>query len=210
MSTNKLKIKLLKEKAKKHQCENCGLESWQGGKIPIELHHIDGNPKNNDINNLQILCPNCHALTNNYRGRNKKRIQKGKFITDDEIALVITECYNRRQVLLFLGMTGYGASYERINKVIQERGVVFKEGALRDRSTKYIKSINEKYGSLKEVFKKKVNWPTKEQLEEMLKNESAVQIGKKLGVSDNAVRKAAKRYGIDIRSISKWSKKHGS
>ena len=44
----------------------------------------------------------------------------------------------------------------------------------------------------------------------MLKNESAVQIGKKLGVSDNAVRKAAKRYGIDIRSISKWSKKHGS
>ena len=38
--------------------------------MPLEIHHIDGNHKNNHLENLQILCPNCHALTNNYRGRN--------------------------------------------------------------------------------------------------------------------------------------------
>lgn len=42
-------------------------------KIPIELNHIDGNFENNNINNLELLCPNCHALTSNYKGANKKK-----------------------------------------------------------------------------------------------------------------------------------------
>ena len=50
-------------------CENCGLREWQGMPIPLEIHHIDGNNTNNLMSNLQLLCPNCHALTSNYRGR---------------------------------------------------------------------------------------------------------------------------------------------
>ena len=50
-------------------CENCGLEKWQGQVIPLEIHHINGNNTDNRKENLQLLCPNCHALTNNYRGR---------------------------------------------------------------------------------------------------------------------------------------------
>ena len=50
-------------------CENCGLEKWEGQDIPLEIHHINGVNTDNRKENLQLLCPNCHALTNNYRGR---------------------------------------------------------------------------------------------------------------------------------------------
>jgi hypothetical protein len=54
-----------------HRCEQCGLSEWQGSPIPLELDHIDGNPSNNDPNNLRILCSNCHAQTPTFR--NKRR-----------------------------------------------------------------------------------------------------------------------------------------
>ncbi len=50
-------------------CEKCGLDSWQGEPIPLEIHHINGINTDNRLENLQLLCPNCHALTNYYRGR---------------------------------------------------------------------------------------------------------------------------------------------
>lgn len=66
----KLKNRLIKEGLKEHLCESCGLTTWQGKKIPLELHHINGNNKDNRLDNLQLLCPNCHALTDSYRGKN--------------------------------------------------------------------------------------------------------------------------------------------
>ena len=69
ITSYKLKNRILKEKIKKHKCEICGLQKWNNQKIPLELHHINGNNKDNSLNNLQLLCPNCHALTDNYRNR---------------------------------------------------------------------------------------------------------------------------------------------
>lgn len=68
----KLKRRLLKEGIKDGVCECCGLREWQGVSIPLELHHINGNNRDNRLENLQLLCPNCHALTDSYRGKNKK------------------------------------------------------------------------------------------------------------------------------------------
>lgn len=69
----KLKKRLLSDKILEHRCFNCHLEKWLENYIPLELHHIDGNSDNNELCNLQLLCPNCHALTQNYRGKNKKK-----------------------------------------------------------------------------------------------------------------------------------------
>lgn len=68
----KLKKRLLKEGIKRSICEKCGLEQWLGATIPLELHHINGDNQDNRLENLQLLCPNCHALTDSYRGKNKK------------------------------------------------------------------------------------------------------------------------------------------
>lgn len=55
------------------RCEECGWDriNTQTKKCPLEIHHKDGNYKNNNENNLQILCPNCHSLTDTYKNMNK-------------------------------------------------------------------------------------------------------------------------------------------
>lgn len=52
-------------------CSCCRLSNWLGANITLEIHHIDGNYKNNKLENLELLCPNCHSLTNTYKGKNK-------------------------------------------------------------------------------------------------------------------------------------------
>lgn len=69
--SNKLRIRLLEEGIFPHKCNNCELTDWLGNPIPLELEHIDGNSSNNLLENLELLCPNCHSLTDTYRGRNK-------------------------------------------------------------------------------------------------------------------------------------------
>ena len=69
ISSHRLRQRMLSEGYKKHMCERCGLHTWQNEDIPLELHHVDGNRENNSLENIQFLCPNCHALTDNYRAR---------------------------------------------------------------------------------------------------------------------------------------------
>jgi len=69
-STYHLKNQLFKLGYKEKICEICKNTEWMGCEISLELHHINGNKCDNRIENLQILCPNCHSYTDNYRGKN--------------------------------------------------------------------------------------------------------------------------------------------
>lgn len=73
VSTIHLKWRLIEEGVKEWRCERCNNTEWLGDKIPLELHHKDGDRTNNELDNLELLCPNCHAFTDTYRGRNMNR-----------------------------------------------------------------------------------------------------------------------------------------
>ena len=64
--SSKLKIILLNRGLKTNKCEICGIENWNNLPIVMQLHHIDGDPTNNTLENLQMLCPNCHSQTDTY------------------------------------------------------------------------------------------------------------------------------------------------
>jgi hypothetical protein len=61
---------------KEQKCEICNIIDWQNQKLTFHVHHVDGNYLNNQLSNLQILCPNCHSQTENwgFRKRHKKEI----------------------------------------------------------------------------------------------------------------------------------------
>lgn len=71
----KLKRKLIDSGTMKDCCSRCGWgEKVVGQKYsPCELHHKDGNPHNHSLDNIELLCPNCHSLTNTYRSRKREQ-----------------------------------------------------------------------------------------------------------------------------------------
>lgn len=69
--TYKLKKRLIAESLKENKCDICGLTEWLGKPLNMELHHIDGNKYNHKIDNLMMICPNCHSQTDTFRAKNK-------------------------------------------------------------------------------------------------------------------------------------------
>lgn len=68
--TYKLKRRLFDAGLKKNVCELCGISEWQHKPLAMHLDHINGENSDNRLENLRILCPNCHAQTPTYCGRN--------------------------------------------------------------------------------------------------------------------------------------------
>lgn len=72
-TSNNLRLRLIRECIFNHECSSCNLTMWKNLPIPLELDHVNGISTDNRLENLRLLCPNCHALTPTYRGKNKKR-----------------------------------------------------------------------------------------------------------------------------------------
>lgn len=153
-SSNKLRKRLIEEGLKEHKCECCGLIEWLGEPIPLELDHIDGDHYNNSLENLKVLCPNCHAKTPTYRGKNKKN-------KNSETSRTKLKRENHKQI--------YNCSSCGIKL-----------------SSKTKTGLCSKCYS---ISQRKVERPSVEQLLQEVKESSYLSVGKKYGVSDNAIRK---------------------
>ncbi len=145
--TNKsrLKKRLIECGLKENKCENpqCGICEWNGKPISLQLHHINGIHDDNRIENLMLLCPNCHSQTDTYAGKNSNK-------------------------------------YESTTKTIVKKRHTNKEDWIEARECAWER-----------------NHPSKETLINLfLVKRSFLQVGKSFGVSDNAIRKWFKHYGL--------------
>jgi Zn finger protein HypA/HybF involved in hydrogenase expression len=75
-SSTPLRKRLIREGLLEAKCAKCGITEWMGQPAPLELEHKNGDHTDNRLENLEILCPNCHAQTPTYRGKNKGKTQK--------------------------------------------------------------------------------------------------------------------------------------
>lgn len=68
IQSSKVKTRLLKDNLVEYKCSICGISEWLGKPLVLQLHHIDDDNSNNTLENLQLLCPNCHSQTDTYCG----------------------------------------------------------------------------------------------------------------------------------------------
>ena len=84
--SSKTKEIVLNHGLKENKCEICGITEWNGEPITLQLHHKNGNPKDDRIENLQILCPNCHSQTDNFCKRKELLAEeKSAHLETDEV-----------------------------------------------------------------------------------------------------------------------------
>jgi DNA-binding CsgD family transcriptional regulator/5-methylcytosine-specific restriction endonuclease McrA len=73
-----LKRRLLELGLKEERCERCGIAEWHGARLVMALHHVNGDRHDNRLDNLQLLCPNCHSQTENFSGRNRREVVRAR------------------------------------------------------------------------------------------------------------------------------------
>ena len=97
------------------KCECCGITEWLGQPINLEIHHLNGDRSDNRLENLQLLCPNCHSYTNNFCGKTKRTcIEESDFVE----ALLMSSSVHA--ALTKLGLVGTGGNYDRAYKLIDK------------------------------------------------------------------------------------------
>ena len=67
-----IKRRLIASGLKQDRCEECGLTDWRGRPLSLDLHHRNGDRHDNRLENLSLLCPNCHSQTDSFAGRNRR------------------------------------------------------------------------------------------------------------------------------------------
>lgn len=180
-NSGKLRIRLIKEGLKENKCEVCGcVES-------LELHHINGNHQDNRLENLQILCANCHRKTDNFRGKGIRAHKAASdwFISDEEAEQRHQIKLEKRRVPENLRKVT-----PILPKICPSCGKEFKPS-----------NRKQEYCSQECYHNKNDNRPDIISLLKVFKEyNSFVKVGMYFGVTDNAVRKWCKLYKLPIHS----------
>lgn len=163
-SRGSLKRRLVSEGVLKEVCTICGLSSqWHGNRLSLQLDHINGVYNDNRIENLRMLCPNCHSQTENFSGKKRRKRHRNQQI-------VCSEC----------------------NEVISKHS---------------ISKLCRKCSAIRHNFaNRKAKRPDKEELRKMIWSKPTTQIAKDFGVSDKAIEKWCKSYGISKPPRGYWAK----
>jgi Zn finger protein HypA/HybF involved in hydrogenase expression len=115
-SNEMVKQRIVNQNLLEYKCVKCGIDSWQGESIVLDLDHINGNNRDNRLQNLRYLCPNCHSQTDTYKGRNKNTGKQK--VSDEELLTAYKKCGTIRQALMNVGVAAKGGNYERMKRLI--------------------------------------------------------------------------------------------
>lgn len=195
-----------------HKCECCGLDSWNDLPIALQVHHKDGDGLNNLLDNLELLCPNCHSQTDNYCGRNKT----GTGINEEDFVEALRSSTNIHQALVKVGKVD-GNWYSKAKELMEKYDITF---ALPQKEDKTCPSCGKLIARYSETclecahLKLRVSErPSREELKKLIRTKSFCSIARDYGVSDNAIRKWCKAENLpyraaDIKSYSneEWEK----
>ena len=166
-----LKEKLIRDGIKAPCCEICGLYEWMDKPIPLELHHRNNEHYDNDLNNLQILCPNCHAQQPGNSGANMKNA-----VVLEQVDNAHLEC----------------AAEERV-------GSSPTDSTKKNYCVDCVKEINIesfRFEQCNYIASRIVNRPSREELKKLIRSFSFTKIAEQYGVSDNAISKWCDSYKL--------------
>jgi len=190
VSTDAIKKRLVKERG--HQCECCQKTMWLGGSIVLELDHVNGDRFNNTRENLQLLCPNCHALTPTYRGKNISQESKESMsVRMKQRGLKSTKDNTSRS-------PNHSACKGKTSAIKIIPQALFCQDCNCQVKTK---SKTGRCLPCHAKASRKTTRPPLEILMSEVANSSFVAVGRKYGVSDNAIRKWLRAEGCDPRTI---------
>lgn len=194
------------------QCECCKNTTWLNQPINLQVHHIDGDRSNNVLENLQLLCLNCHSYTDNFN------IKKSKLnISEKEFVQALQTSSSIRQALLKLNLSDAGSNYTRARQICQKYNIIFDCKA---RQENYCKrcgiSITPEATycvSCNTFLSRVVERPTRDILKQKIRNFPFVKIAQEYGVSDKAVVKWCiaenlphRKKDIKLYSDEDWDK----
>lgn len=187
MGASKLRGKLIEYGLKEEKCENCGLSEWMGEKIPLELHHKNMNHSDNRIDNLQILCSNCHSLMHKYSNSSSNH-----------------QRFDKELMNIYINKRTNGGFYE-LNKIDEE---VKKLKESEKDEKKRIKKEREKRFCVncgKELTSRQKKYCSQEcSHEHISKRPSAIELFDKYKeLNGNKVR-LGQYYGVSDKAVKKW------
>lgn len=180
--SNRPNRKKLLDNGVEEKCVCCGLNNqWNGRDIKLHIDHINGDRGNNDVSNLRFLCPNCHSQTDTYCGRNigLSNIAALEALSNDDLRKFIDS--HKWDDICSL----YKISPQTLSRFLKRRGM---------------KKM--RVGG----YWNKVERPSRETLLLDISSMSMTSVGKKYGVSDNAIRKWCRSYGILDRALYRHDK----
>ena len=182
-----------------HQCEKCLQTTWLSQQIPLQVHHIDGDRFNNELNNLQLLCPNCHALTENFGSKNNQNN-----IDDETLIATLKKSKSINDALCQLKMNTSGKNYQRAYNLKEKNNIDFPVKKKKNNYCcdcgKLISATAKRCVKCEHKKQQITDRPTREELKELIRTNTFVSIGQQYGVSDNAVRKWCQSESLPFKS----------
>ena len=178
------------------RCECCGLTEWLNQPITLEVHHIDGDKKNNELNNLQLLCPTCHSYTENYGSKNNKKEE----ISDEDFFNAIKNSSSVRQALFSLNLSDAGGNYVRARRIMEQNNFSYPQKENKEKYCPKCGKLISKNANLcvncNNIANRIVERPDREELKTLIRTLPFTYIGKQYGVSDKAVTKWCKNANL--------------